>query len=311
MCDLALMAGESDPLKSHTPSRPSSNDGLWVQKLQAFRASHIQRIGSAHAQLWPYFLGGQGEHVILALHGSHSDGESLFSLVGPLEQTCRVLTPTYPAGVTSMLALVDGLATLLDMLELPPAIVVGYSLGGYVAQALAWRHPHRVAGLALLHTGAPARSSARSAALQNALLAATPASLLNAGAQAGASIMMALESPGLERDAARFWRGYLAQVARRTGKERMREHGRLVVDFLSGRVSAAHDAPIGSHQKTLIVEGELDRTIEPSERRALHLRYPEAVRVVNILAGHLSALTRPAPYLAAITDTFLATSATD
>lgn len=55
----------------------------------------------------------------------------------------------------------DDAATVLRSLDSPPAIVVGYSMGGPIAQLLAKRHPDLVAGLVLSATardfrGAPA-----------------------------------------------------------------------------------------------------------------------------------------------------------
>ncbi len=46
----------------------------------------------------------------------------------------------------------DDAAGVLEALGLPPALVVGYSMGGPVAQLLARRHPERVAGFVLCAT---------------------------------------------------------------------------------------------------------------------------------------------------------------
>lgn len=46
----------------------------------------------------------------------------------------------------------DEVAAILDILEVGPATVVGYSMGGTIAQALAYRHPGRVKALVLIAT---------------------------------------------------------------------------------------------------------------------------------------------------------------
>jgi len=46
----------------------------------------------------------------------------------------------------------DDVAAVLDEAGIPQAIVVGISLGGMIAQEVALRHPHRVAGLVLMAT---------------------------------------------------------------------------------------------------------------------------------------------------------------
>ena len=84
------------------------------------RAGHGRRLGQSAAsicagitsetrsigkQVWPFLLGGEGAGAALLLHGSASDGESLFGLMAPLERTYRVLAPTYPDGVSDITSL--------------------------------------------------------------------------------------------------------------------------------------------------------------------------------------------------------------
>lgn len=59
-----------------------------------------------------------------------------------------------PDGDYSLARLVDDAADVLDAMCGQPAVVVGLSLGGLVAQGLALRYPDRVAGLVLANTAA-------------------------------------------------------------------------------------------------------------------------------------------------------------
>ncbi len=43
---------------------------------------------------------------------------------------------------------------MMDALDIPSAVVVGHSMGSFVAQALVERAPQRVSGLVLLGIGA-------------------------------------------------------------------------------------------------------------------------------------------------------------
>ena len=80
-------------------------------------------------------------------------------------------TPTRPFRIADM---ADDVAAILVAENIERAVVLGVSLGGFVAQELALRHPDRVAGLVLVSTG-PGRGQSRRPALRSiALLASVP-----------------------------------------------------------------------------------------------------------------------------------------
>src|SRR5438876_10419982 len=64
------------------------------------------------------------------------------------------------SGPYSLEELAEDAATTLDQLGIAMATVVGLSMGGYVALALAEKHPARLAGLILCDTRASADSDA-------------------------------------------------------------------------------------------------------------------------------------------------------
>jgi pimeloyl-ACP methyl ester carboxylesterase len=65
-----------------------------------------------------------------------------------------------PDGAPDLAVSADAVAGALDALGVPRAVVAGVSMGGYVALALARRHPGRLAGLALVDTKAEADGDA-------------------------------------------------------------------------------------------------------------------------------------------------------
>ena len=76
----------------------------------------------------------------------------------------RVITPDLPGfgearqPATSIDAMADEVALLLDHLDEHTAVIGGCSMGGYVSLAFAERYPHRVAALVLVDTKASADS---------------------------------------------------------------------------------------------------------------------------------------------------------
>lgn len=105
--------------------------------------------------------GPPGAPTVVLLHGWTATADlNWFTAYRPLGRSFRVLAPDlrgHGRGVRSrrpfrMRDATDDVAALLDVLDVPPAIAVGYSMGGAVAQLLWRRHPERVRGLVLCAT---------------------------------------------------------------------------------------------------------------------------------------------------------------
>lgn len=102
---------------------------------------------------------GQGPAVLL-IHGLGGQmGHYTYGVVERLADQFRVVAVDRPgsgysvrdaATSASLSAQADAFAALIDTLHLDRPLVVGHSLGGAVALALALRHPERISGLALL-----------------------------------------------------------------------------------------------------------------------------------------------------------------
>jgi pimeloyl-ACP methyl ester carboxylesterase len=102
---------------------------------------------------------GQGPAVLL-VHGLSGQLENFgYGMIEPLSRNFRVIavdrpgaghSTRTPGSATDLPAQAEALAALCDQLGLERPLVVGHSLGGAIALALAIHHPGRVGGLALI-----------------------------------------------------------------------------------------------------------------------------------------------------------------
>jgi pimeloyl-ACP methyl ester carboxylesterase len=105
---------------------------------------------------------GSGPPVLL-LHASLHDRHDFDPLVPTLARHYRTIaidwpghgdseTPTAPIEPGAPL-FADVLEDIVAVLDLPPAVLIGNSVGGFAAARLAITHPERVAGLILVNSG--------------------------------------------------------------------------------------------------------------------------------------------------------------
>jgi 3-oxoadipate enol-lactonase len=104
---------------------------------------------------------GQGP-VVLLLHG-FCESNRIFEGIAPaLAVECRMVMPDLPGhggtawekGIRSLDDFACWLRDLLDALEVEQCLLVGHSMGGYVAAAFAALFPERLLGLGMLHSTA-------------------------------------------------------------------------------------------------------------------------------------------------------------
>lgn len=105
--------------------------------------------------------------TLVLLHG-FGETSAIWSAQQELAEECRLLTPDLPGtggtpapAAYSMESLAEAVKDHLDKEGVERCILVGHSMGGYVALAFAERWPDRLLGLGLFHSTAYADTEAR------------------------------------------------------------------------------------------------------------------------------------------------------
>lgn len=236
-----------------------------------------------------------GTPTIVLLHSLALDRSIWDDVVPLLPATAAVVTPdlpghgTAPAGdPTSVESMADEVAGLLRDLDRGPVVLVGMSLGGSVAQAVAIRHAQSVSALGLVDTTAwygeeaPAMWAARAdRAMRHGL-----GSLAESQLGLWFTEDFRADRPEVcER---------LLDIFRRTGVDDYVRSCRAL-----GAMDLRADLPRIS-VPTAIVVGELDGGTPPAHARALQHAIGGSVLTVIPRCGHLSAIERPHEVLAGL-----------
>ncbi|NUP15134.1 MAG: alpha/beta fold hydrolase [Streptomyces sp.] len=187
--------------------------------------------------------------------------------------------------------LADDSAALLDVLGWPAAHVVGASMGGMIAQALAIRHPERVLTLtSIMSTPSPQAAPPTEAA--TAVLFAKPPADRDAVIEQALRTWSVIGSPGYELDRER--------VSRLAGLAYDRCHDPAGTARQLAAILASGDrAPLLSKVTvpTLVIHGEADQLVPVAGGHATAAAVPGARLVTFPGMGH----DLPRPLWAAIT----------
>ena len=228
-----------------------------------------------------YLEQGQGP-AVMCLHGLGSSAADWQYQLPALAQGYRVIAPDLrghgrsPAPLRSLTipAMADDAAALLEALQAAPAHLVGLSLGGCVAQAVALRHPGRVRSLTLVNTFARLR----------------PAGWQGARRLLRRLVLMCLAPMPANADyiaQGLFPRPEQAPLREAAAASLRRNHRGLY--FAAARALLCFDVRAelaGLHCPTLVIAGDRDTTVGLDAKQELERLIPGARLVVVADSGH-------------------------
>jgi 3-oxoadipate enol-lactonase len=233
------------------------------------------------------------------IHGGLVGSATWSRQVAALAPVARVLTYDlrgYANGVAPAPVVADHASDLLALWDdrgVERGFVVGFSLGGLIAQEVALAAPERVTGLVLVSTAARVGDDARRSYLERA----AEIDAHGLGPSLDALVERAL-SPGFRERQPELTAGYREQVAATPPQA-------ISVSF---RAVAAHDRladlpAIGC--PALVVTGDQDAAMGVATATALRDGIPEAALVVLRDTGHTIHVERPSTFAHLVAD-FLA-----
>ncbi len=253
-----------------------------VRALQSFRATHRPQVVEVDGARWEVLVVGEGSRAVVFLHGMTGAYDIWWQQVERFQGMVRVVSVTYPP-VRGLRGLEKGLLSVLTRAGIGPAVLVGTSLGGYLAQFLATRHPSRWEGVVLGNTFPPNDRIAAKTRLLGAALRYLPEWLV----------------------LAQFRRSFHRTIYPTSGRDELTlaflnelSDGRMGKAQLVARYACVIEkfeaGPVGV--PTLILESDNDPLVEPALREQLKATYPNAVVYTFRGAGHFPYLNRPEEY---------------
>jgi pimeloyl-ACP methyl ester carboxylesterase len=243
---------------------------------------------------------GAGPAVVL-VHGYPLDGAMWSGVARTLAARFRVLKPDLPGrGETTAASggTIEDYADFVEAIvrELPaPVGLAGFSMGGYVALALAKRRPEKLKALGLVDTRAAADDEAGRGKRDDAI-----ATVRSAGVGPIAEAML----PRLLGPMSAGNRDLTERVQRiilRQKPETVEADLKAMRDRPDSRAFLAEIAIA-----TLVVVGDADALTPPADSQAMAAAIPGSKLVTIPAAGHLAPMERPGAVAAALGDFFAA-----
>ncbi|MBX3235730.1 MAG: alpha/beta fold hydrolase [Nitrospiraceae bacterium] len=180
----------------------------------------------------------------------------------------------------------DDVRALLDRLQIPQAVLIGLSMGGYVGFAFCRKYPQRVKGLVLCDTRAQADSPEGRAGRFN---------LAQAASKQGAAAVADMMVPKLLGATSIQTRSEVVERVRRMVLSN--PVNGIVVDLMAMAARPDSTPLLGTiASPTLVIIGDEDHTTPLADATLMAERIPGAKLAIIPGAGHLSNVEQPTTF---------------
>lgn len=274
------------------PSRPANlyanAPAEQAYSLQAFRENYPPVHLTVAGNDWEYLVLGAGEETVLFLHGMTGSYDIWWQQIEALKKNYRVASVTYPA-VNSLVEMEAGVLAILDKEGVEKFNVVGTSLGGYFAQYLVGKHPHRITTAVFANTFPPNDIIKEKNGSIGAAIPYLPEWLVMQVLRGSVETSIYTASGNDEMTLA-----FLNEIS----------YGRLRKAQVAGRYKCLIEkfqAPTNTSVPLLIIEASNDPLVEETLREGLKSTYPQA-KVITVDNGHFPYISTPEFYTQQLTE---------
>ncbi len=118
-------------------------DDMASRSLREFRSRPLKSV-EAVGETWHYFSGGNGEKVLLFVHGMGGAYDIWWNQIMAFEGRYKVISYTLPPKVNSLKRVQEGILAILQKEGVGRFTVIGTSMGGYIARFLVQQVPERI-----------------------------------------------------------------------------------------------------------------------------------------------------------------------
>jgi pimeloyl-ACP methyl ester carboxylesterase len=240
------------------------------EQLRKFRETHSYTQRYVRGIRWEYILCGRGEETLLLLPGSPGLGEVAFQLILRFEHIYRIISPGYPAGITTVAGLVDGLVDIMTCEQISQVYIVGGSYSGMIAQQFVRLYPEKVKILVLDHAGVPRRDRTKKYKCYRCVISILPLFIIRSLLKLGKTLSM-LSMPVYRS----FWNAYFDEIIATLKKEDYLSRVQVCIDFDQNYTFTGDDL-LHWPGDMLIIESDNDPYVSSQEREALRALYTKA-----------------------------------
>jgi 3-oxoadipate enol-lactonase len=257
------------------------------ERLHAFRTTHPREQIDLSGTPWNYLLAGRGTETLLILPGGERIGDVAFPLVQQFEQDYRCLYPSYPP-YSTMGALIDGLAALLERLSIDRVILFAASFGGDVGQCFVRKYPARVSKLILLNTGVPDHRLGKATQRSKPLVTLLPMGIVRFLVEK----LVLGRALAVRTEEQLFWQAMMHELVGQLTRADLVSSFDETIDYRLNYHFSPDDLETWPG-KVLILQSDDDPATRPAMRQALCNLYPQAQVHTFQGAGHTPFLSQP------------------